>query len=277
MESNQELISSNYTTYIVTKTVSYFISKSKINYSVHKIRLLDPGFASDLVFALYYRIGDNSIRLKMIRKSKAVIEDRDRLIVDRNDGTSFADFECSYIHHTKGKVNELEDKVACIFATNGPYLYKVVYERNVFAGLIFKSRTKYELYSDNHPVKVTFNEKYIAVVTTKASNKMAKLLIYRDSDNDGSRYLYYGIDLDMLSTMPSADFDMKITNDDYLIITINDKNKIVFQYHLRDLEIKVNNVYALDDLKGNYIKFNAGSDYPANKVPFKYFFVHLSN
>lgn len=213
----------------------------------------------------------------MIKKSTASIEDRDRLIVDRNDGTSFADFECEYLPKEKGKVNEVEDHVACVFATNGPYIYKVVYERNVFAGLIFKSRTKYELFSDNHPVKVTFNDKYIAVVTTKASNTKTKLLIYRDFNNDGSRYLYAGIDLDMLSTMPSSDFDMKITNDDYLIITINDGSKIVFQYHIRDLKIQVNDVDGLNDFKTNYIKFNDGSDYPANKVPFKYFFVHLSN
>ena len=244
---------------------------------MHKIRLLDPGYASDLVFALYYRIGDNSIRLKMIRKSKTLIEDRDRLIVDRNDGTSFSDFECVYLHKEKGKVSELEDHVACVFATNGPYLYKVVYERNVYAGLIFKSRTKYELFSDNHPVKVTFNDKYIAVVTTKASNKKTNLLIYRDSNKDGSRYLYGGIDLNELSDMPSDDYDMKITDDDYLIITINKEKKNVYQFHLRDLKIKVHDASGLDDLENNYIKFNSGTDYKENKVPFKYLFVHLSN
>lgn len=213
----------------------------------------------------------------MIRKSKATIEDRDRLIVDRNDGTSFADFECDYLPAVKGKVDEKNDHVACVFATNGPYLYKVVYERNIFAGLIFKSRTKYELFSDNHPIKVTFNEKYIAVVTTKASNQKSKLLIYRDSNKDGSRYLYAGIDLDKISSMPSSDFDMKITNDDYLIITVNNGKNIIYQYHIRDLKIKVNDVNGLNDLQANYIKFNQGSDYPENKVPFKYFFVHLSN
>lgn len=213
----------------------------------------------------------------MIRKSTATIEDRDRLIVDRNDGTSFADFECEYLPATKGKVDENSDLVSCVFATNGPYLYKVVYERNVYAGLIFKSRTKYELFSDNHPVKVTFNDKYIAVVTTKASNKMTKLLVYRDSNKDGSRYLYAGIDLNELSTMPSEDYDIKITNDDYLIVTVNNESKMVLQYYLRDFKIEVTNVKGLDDLEANYIKFNQGSDYKANKVPFKYFFVHLSN
>ena len=97
----------------------------------------------------------------MIRKSTATIEDRDRLIVDKNDGTSFADFECEYLPKVKGKTDEKEDLVACVFATNGPYVYKVVYERNVYSGLIFKSRTKYELFSDNHPHKVTFNDKYL--------------------------------------------------------------------------------------------------------------------
>lgn len=149
---------------------------------VHKIRLLDPGFDTDLVFALYYKIGDNSIRLKMIRKSTSTIEDRDRLIVDRNDGTSFADFECEYQHKVKGKTNEQEDTVACIFATNGPFIYKVVYERNIYAGLIFKSRTKYELFGDNYPVKVAFNDKYIAVITAKSSTSQSKLLIYRDEN-----------------------------------------------------------------------------------------------
>jgi hypothetical protein len=80
----------------INQLLIYFI-KGNFNLEiVHKIRLLDPGFDTDLIFALYYRIGDNSIRLKMIRKSTATIEDRDRLIVDRNDGTSFADFECEY-------------------------------------------------------------------------------------------------------------------------------------------------------------------------------------
>jgi hypothetical protein len=230
-----------------------------------------------LVFALYYRIGDNSIRLKMIRKSKAVIEDRDRLIVDRNDGTSFADFECSYLHHKKGVVNEKEDLVACVFATNGPFIYKVVYERNIYAGLIFKSRTQYELFSDNSPIKVAFNNKYIAVITQKASDAKAKLLIYRDGHKDGSRYLYAGIDLDELSSMPPSDFDLKLTDDDYLMVTINDGSSIVYKYHVRDLKIQVNNVAALENFEENYIRFNKGSDYPDNKVPFKYFFVHLSN
>lgn len=244
---------------------------------VHKVRLLDPGYDSDLVFALYYRIGDNSIRLKMIRKSKATIEDRDRLIVDRNDGTSFADFECTYLHAVKGKVDEQNDNVACVFATNGPYIYKVVYERNTFAGLIFKSRTKYELFSDNHPIKVAFNDKYIAVITTKASTQKTKLLIYRDTNKDGSRYLYSGIHLDQLSYMPSSDFDLKITNDDYLILTVNKGKSIIYQYKIRDLKIRVNNVEDLDDLESNYIRFNQGTDYKSNIVPFKYFFVHLSN
>jgi hypothetical protein len=212
----------------------------------------------------------------MIRKSTATIEDRDRLIVDKNDGTSFADFECEYLPKVKGKTDEKEDLVACVFATNGPYVYKVVYERNVYSGLIFKSRTKYELFSDNHPHKVTFNDKYIAVVTTKASNRRPKLLIYRDINSNGSGYLYSGIDLDKLTNMPASDFDLKLTNDDYLLVTINNENKLLYQYHIRDLKIEVNDVKALEDLKKNQIVFNTGSDFPENRVPFKWFFVHLS-
>jgi hypothetical protein len=228
---------------------------------VHKIRLLDPGYDTDLVFALYYKIGDNSIRLKMIRKSTATIEDRDRLIVDRNDGTSFADFECEYQHKVKGKTNEQEDTVACIFATNGPFVYKVVYERNIYAGLIFKSRTKYELFGDNYPVKVAFNDKYIAVVTAKSSTSQSKLLIYRDENQYGSKYLYSGIDLDKLSTLPVKNFDLILTNDDYLLVTINDQKNIIYQWHVRDLKIEVLDVNGLDDLKKNYVRINAGTEY----------------
>lgn len=213
----------------------------------------------------------------MINKQKAEIEDRDRLIVDRNDGTSFADFECEYQYKTKGKTNEVEDTVACVFATNGPYLYKVIYDRNLFAGLIFKSRTRYQLFSDNVPKKVAFNDKFIAVVCSKASTEQAKVLIYRDSNSDGSMFLYAGIDVDQLTNLPASDFDLKLTNDDYLLITINNKQQVIYSYHIRSLKIKVDSVSGLDKFKDNYIKFNQGSDYAENVLPFKYFFVHLSN
>lgn len=95
MVSNPVRIYSSSTNYTEMKTVMKFIFAS-LTCIVHKIRLLDPGKDTNLIFALYYRIGDNNIRLKMINKQKAEIEDRDRLIVDRNDGTSFADFECEY-------------------------------------------------------------------------------------------------------------------------------------------------------------------------------------
>jgi hypothetical protein len=230
---------------------------------VHKIRLLDPGQGAQ-IFALYYRIGDSSIRLKMINKEKAEIEDRDRLVVDRNDGTSLADFECEYQYKTPGVVDEINDTVACVFATYGPYIYKVIYERNIYAGLIFKSRSKYQLFSDNIPKKVVFNDKYIAVVTTKASTDQTKVLIYRDDKQDGSMFLYAGIDVDQITNLPAGDFDLKLTNDDYLIITINNQKDIVFSYHIRSLKIKVDDVKGLDNLDQNYIKFNAGTDYAEN-------------
>jgi len=52
---------------------------------------------------------------------------------------------------------------------------------------------------------------------------------------------------------------------------------VIYSYHIRSLKIKVDSVSGLDSLNDNYIKFNQGSDYPENVVPFKYFFVHLSN
>lgn len=52
---------------------------------------------------------------------------------------------------------------------------------------------------------------------------------------------------------------------------------MIYSYHIRSLKIKVDSVSGLDSLKENYIKFNQGSDYPENVLPFKYFFVHLSN
>lgn len=214
----------------------------------------------------------------MIRKSTASIEDRDRLIIDRNDGTSLADFQCKYVPEVPGKVDEVKDKVTCVFATNGPYLYKVTYERNTYAGLIFKTRTKYELFSDNHPEKVAFNDKYIAVIATKATNERTNLLVYRDSKKNGSSYLYAGIDLNKISNMPTEEYDFKITEDDHLIITINNKESMVFRYHIRDLKIRVNNVEALSkDLWKNHVRFNRGSDYKSNIMPFKYFFEHLNN
>jgi len=245
---------------------------------VHKARILDPSKDSKLLFILYYRYGDDCIRLKMVKKQKREIEDRQRLIVDRSDGTSFADFDCIYMYNkTNGVEDPIYDRVACSFATNGPYVYKVIYERNIYAGLIFKNRFRYELYEDNYPIKIAMNLKYIAVICKRAESAKPTLLIYRDHNLNGSKYLYGGGYLDQLKGYPAEDLDLLITKDNQVMITVNSKEGILFSIQISDMTIKVNNKKDLDDIENQVFVFNEKSRYKTSVVPLKYVFVHLSN
>jgi hypothetical protein len=213
----------------------------------------------------------------MVKKKTRAVEDRQRLIVDRSDGTSFADFDCIYMPKTPGKFDKIYDKVGCVFATNGPYIYKVVYERNQYAGLIFKNRFRYEIFEDFYPIKTTLNLKYIAVIAKRASNASAAVLIYRDQNLRGSRYLYGGINLEQLSSYPADIMEMALTDDDKLLITINNEESLVFSIQLSDMTITVKSKSKLDDLNKQFFLFNEGMNYPKSYVPLKYVFVHLSN
>lgn len=245
--------------------------------------MLDPSPESQFIFVMYYRIGDNVIRLKMVKKGVREMEDRERLVVDKSDGTSLADFECIYVPKEKGKINDKLDQVSCVFATNGPFVYKVDYERNFYAGLIFKDRQRYEMFADNYPVKVAMNSKYFAVLTKRASDDRPRLLVYRDVANNGSKYLFCGFKIDKfneqikeLTNMPAKDIDFKITDDDILLITTNKGNSLVKRFQLSDLEVQVNNAKELEEFDNNALIFNEDSDVQNNVVPFKYIFVHLS-
>lgn len=245
--------------------------------------MLDPSSSAKFIFVLYYRIGDNVIRLKLIKKGVREMEDRERLVVDKSDGTSLADFECIYLQNVKGKIDDKLDKVSCVFATNGPYVYKVIYQRNFYAGLIFKDRQRYEIFADNYPIKVAMNTKYFAVLTKRASDDRPRILVYRDVAKNGSKYLYCGLKLDHyddtlkeLTHMPAKDIDFKITDDDVLLVTTNKGSSLVKKFQLADLEVVVKNTEELDNFDKNVLIFNEDSDYQNNVVPFKYLFVHLS-
>lgn len=245
--------------------------------------MIDPSPEEKFVFVLYYRIGDNVIRLKLIKKGVREMEDRERLVVDKSDGTSLADFECMYKRNTPGKIDENLDQVVCVFATNGPFVYRVVYQRNHFAGLIFKDRQRYEMFGDNFPIKVAMNEKYFAVLTKRASDEKPRVLVYRDLNQNGSKFVYCGFKLDKyddnlkeLTNMPTKDIDFKITEDDFLLITTNKGNSLVKRFQLGDLKVVVKNAKDLDDYDKNVLIFNEDSDVMNNVIPFKYIFTHIS-
>lgn len=243
------------------------------------MRLLDPSATSRYIFVLYYRIGDSHVRLKMVRKGIRQMEDRQRLVVDKSDGTSFADFDCQYLYNKPGVVDEKLDQIACVFATNGPFIYKVIYERNFYAGLIFKDRQRYEIFADNYPIKVAMNQRYFAVLTRRALNERPRILVYRDVAQNGSKYLYCGLKLDnytetqaALTHLQAKYISMQITEDHVLVITTNKGQSVVKRFQLGDLEVQVNDVKNVD---GDLV-FNEYTEYPASHIPFNYIFVHRS-
>ena len=240
--------------------------------------MVDPAVNSDILFVLYSSPGDSDISLKIIRKVTRTIESSDRLIIDRTDGTSLADFDCKYLNRIQQVLNPIYDKVVCAFATHGPYYYKVTYDRNQYAGLIFRERQQFEKYADSTPVKITFNDKFIVVLARSASRDVPMLLVYRDQDKLGSRYLYGGVNLDRkLTEFVLEDLHISITEDDLVLISTNKEGQLITKVQVSDMTVNVTDVNGLDDFTNNFIALNSDSDLPHNTIPAKYVFVWLSD
>ena len=136
---------------------------------------------------MYSQAGAQEISLKMIsKKSKAVVS-KEKLNIEEIGSSTIIDFDC---HYNKKDPNaqepSVEDTVWCVFAVPTTFIHKVVYNKNLFTGLMMASKSKYYLYSDTYPIKIKSNSLYIVVLAKSPKTGMTYLLIYKDHQKNGS-------------------------------------------------------------------------------------------
>jgi len=66
------------------------------------------------------------------------------------------------------------------------FIYKIVYHKNLFTGLMMASKSKYYLSSDTYPLKIISNNLYIVVLAKSPTTGFTYLLIYKDFHKEGS-------------------------------------------------------------------------------------------
>lgn len=220
------------------------------------------------IYLLFNKKGDNNIRLKMLKRgvNDIPIEDREKLIVDRDDGTNFNDFYCKFA----------EGEIHCVFCNEGPFFYKAKYVKNRFAGLISKKRSKYYNYLDIRPISVHFNDKFIAIIGVSAETSLPRLLIYRDKQKGGSKYLYAGVNLEEFSDRNPHKIKVQVSDEDYVFVTVNQGESLVKKFKISDFVLTPSSE-PLQELKRSAVIFNGGnSGAPEVKIPLSFFYLKRS-
>ena len=178
-------------------------------------------------------------------------------------------FECELVRDTV--------IISCLFASNGPNVYKITFLENDIAGLIQSSKSMYQLFDDNYPVKVVLNSKFFVLLTMSPTNGRPRLLIYRFAENNGSNYLWAGLNYDNMSDRDLSDIDITLLSTDILLVTTNSKfvtPTLMRYFELKSLRIrpKVTDIKELAKINIKWNTLNSGNE--MTLVPMSHLFLH---
>lgn len=145
------------------------------------------------------------------------------------------------------------------------------------AGLIQTSKSMYQLYDDNYPVKVVLNSKFFVLLTMSPTRGKPRLLMYRYQENNGSNYLWAGLNYESMSDRDISDIDITLLSTDILLVTTNSKfvsQSLMRYFELKTLTIrpKVTDIKELAKINIKLNTINSGNE--MTLVPLSHFFLH---
>jgi hypothetical protein len=229
---------------------------------------------------MYFTHKDHKGNVFVIDNTNLTVVSQTHSTVVTTDFTIVSQFDCKA--KTKTELIK-EDYVDCVFATHGPHIYRVQLKEDPATGLVEVTNSplkgKYELFFDDIPTKLIFNDNFLALLSLSVSGGKQRVLVYKFTDKNGSKYLWSGIKLKDHTKRLLNELDFAILPNNNLIFTTNSfVSSNVFSLSksvaLKEAEIQVNDA-DLDVLKQYKIKFNADQiDIEQAFVPLSNFFLH---
>lgn len=218
---------------------------------------------------IYFTAKDSKARLTVLNPVDGQLLKEDYTILVTTDDTSMSAFDCELIRDTT--------KINCIFSSNGPNVYRIIFLEDDTAGLVQSTKSFYEIYDDNYPIKTVFNDKFLVLLTMSPSNSVPRLLIYRYQEADGGRYLWSGLNYDSWSDRDVTDIELSLQDNDILVFNTNSRvnGKTLIKYvKLNPLTIKLK-ATDIKELKKYNVKANGiGSGIETSTFPLAHFFLH---
>ena len=221
---------------------------------------------------VYFKPKDSVARVTIVNPLRPETPDpREYFIVVTSDETTMSTFEC---------MPQMGGLITCVFASNGPNLYKIDFVEDPAAGLVQKVKFAYQLFNDNYGVKVVFNRMFFAVMTMSTASGLTRVLIYRNQEQRGSNTLWSGINIDSLTNRPPRDVDIALTDSNNIIFTTNS----VFSNATVTLSqiAKIANATItprtskIDELAQERLLVNTkSSDITVTPIPLSHFFLHI--
>ena len=179
------------------------------SYLVSFVRLVKTATRINVI---YFRPKDALASVTIIYPANQKVDEREYHIVVTNDDTTMSAFECA---------TQNGGTIMCIFASNGPSVYRIEFVEDPAAGLVQKTKQTYQLYDDNYGIKVVFNMNYFVILALSHKTGLPRLLIYKNQDKMGSNTLWSGINYDEHTDRPPVDLDMVLLESDALIFNTN--------------------------------------------------------
>lgn len=230
---------------------------------------------------MYFTSKDHKGNVFVVDKESLTVTSSTHSTLVTTDETIVSTFDCKWRAKNKD-INT--DFVDCIFATHGPYIFRVQLQENPAIGLVEVTnsplKVPYEMFYDNTAIRITFNDNYFAILSTSVSAGKHRILIYKFSKNRGvTSYLWSGIKLDEHSKRPLQDLDLLLEPDDTLIFATNSFEQsgvvtLAKSVSLKEAQIEVKNA-DISQLKKFRIKFNDNQgDIPQSFIPISDLFLH---
>lgn len=230
---------------------------------------------------MYFTPKDHKGNVFVIENKNLTLVSSTHSTVVTTDFTVMAMFDCQF--KLKSDVIQ-QDYVDCVFATHGPFVFRVQLKEDPGTGLVEVTNSplkgRYEMFFDNIAIKLTFNDNFFALLSTSISAGKHRILIYKFTDKGGSRHLWSGIRLDEYSKRPLEDLDLAIQPNNELIFATNsfETTQVVSlakSVMLSEAQLTVKKASLLE-LSKFKIKFNDGQvDIAQSYVPLSNFFMHV--
>ena len=236
--------------------------------AVNNVRLVKT---ADRINVIYFRPKDSLARVTIVNLSNPkTVDPREYHIVVTTDETTMSAFECA---------KTSDGLIGCVFASNGPNIYRINFQEDPAAGLVQKKKFTHQLYRDNYGVKVVFNNRFFAVLTMSSERGVSQILIYKNLDQMGSNNLWAGIDLTEYTLRPPRDIDIALLDTDELLFTTN-QNFPTKPYSMLKKVTLANATITprtdkLQELAGPRLHVNFDEDaLLQSSIPLSHFFLH---
>lgn len=235
---------------------------------------------SKRVNVMYFTPKDHKGNVFIIDSATSQVTSSTHSTVVTTDLTVVSAFDCQVKAPSEKITMEYID---CVFTTHGPYIFRVQLKEDLGTGLVevtnSPNKGRYEMFYDNVAVKVSFNDNYLAVLSTSIKSGKPRILIYRFSEREGSLYLWSGVALDDYSKRSIEDIDLVMHPSDELIFLTNtfedsSTTSYIKSVQLKEAEITVNTPQIFE-LQNERIGFNdKQTEFEKSYVPIANFFLH---